>query len=106
MSETTMTVAREQEPKTETVLGTRRGFVPAMRLAWGALVGLSLTLFALSVPARYAELSEIAHRSSAQLGPGDDLLRGLLLTALVMAALFEPLKRRIDALVERWFYRS
>jgi hypothetical protein len=78
MSETTMTVSREQEPKTETVPGTRRGFVPAMRLAWGALVGLSLTLFALSVPARYAQLSEIAHRSSARLGSGDYLLRGLL----------------------------
>jgi len=25
-------------------------------------------------------------------------------TAMVMASLFEPLKRRIDALVERWFY--
>jgi hypothetical protein len=71
-------VAREQEPKTETVQGARRGFVSAMRLAWGTLVGLSLTLFALSVPARYAELSEIARRSSAQLGPGEDLLRGLL----------------------------
>ncbi len=78
MSETMMTVTREQEPKTETVPGTRRGFVPAMRLAWGALVGLSLTLFALSVPARYAELSEIARRSSAQLGPADNLLRDLL----------------------------
>jgi hypothetical protein len=38
------------------------------------LVGLSLTLFVLSVPARYGELAAIARRASAQLGPGDDLL--------------------------------
>jgi hypothetical protein len=38
------------------------------------LVGLSLTLFALSVPARYRELAEVGRRAFAQLGPGDDLL--------------------------------
>ena len=35
----------------------------------------------------------------------EDSQLAYFLTALVMAALFEPLKRRIDALVERWFYR-
>src|SRR5215212_8994572 len=46
----------------------------AMRFGWGVLVGLSLTLFMLAVPARYKELAEVARRASAQLGPGDDLL--------------------------------
>ena len=50
----------------------------AMRSGWGVLVGLSLTLFVLSVPARYGELAGIAHRASAQLGPRDDLLRRFL----------------------------
>jgi hypothetical protein len=50
----------------------------AMRSGWGVLIGLSLTLFALSVPARYGELTGIAHRASAQLGPEDDLLRRFL----------------------------
>jgi hypothetical protein len=30
---------------------------------------------------------------------------GLLLAAMLMAALFDPLKRRIDAFVERRFFR-
>jgi hypothetical protein len=44
------------------------------------LVGLSLFLFALSVPARYGELAELARQSSARLahGSGPDLLRGFL----------------------------
>jgi hypothetical protein len=45
-----------------------------MRFGWGVLVGLSLTLFVLSIPARYEELAEVGRRASAQLGPGDDLL--------------------------------
>ncbi len=49
-----------------------------MRFGWGVLVGLSLTLFVLSVPARYGELAGIAHRASAQLGRGDDLLHRFL----------------------------
>ena len=53
-------------------LGEWRSTV-AMRFGWGVLVGVSLTLFVLSVPARYGELARIAHRASAQLGPGDDL---------------------------------
>lgn len=39
---------------------------------------MSLVLFVLSIPARYGELAELARRASAQLGPGDDLLRGFL----------------------------
>jgi hypothetical protein len=46
----------------------------AMRIGWGVLVGLSLTLFALSVPARYRELAEVGRRALARPGPGDDLL--------------------------------
>ena len=53
--------------------GERRSAV-AMRFGWGVLVGLSLTLFVLSIPARYEELAEAGRRASAQLGPGDDLL--------------------------------
>jgi hypothetical protein len=45
-----------------------------MRFGWGVLVGLSLTLFVLSIPARYEELAEVGRRASAQLGPRDDLL--------------------------------
>src|SRR5918992_1381986 len=50
----------------------------ALRFGWGVLVGLSLSLFVLSVPARYGELAGIAHRASAQLGRGDDLLHRFL----------------------------
>jgi hypothetical protein len=50
----------------------------AMRFEWGVLVGLSLGLFVVSVPARYAELAEVTRQASVQLGPGDDLLRGFL----------------------------
>jgi hypothetical protein len=53
---------------------SERGSVAVMRLGWGVLVGLSLALFVLSVPARYEQLSDIARRVSAQLGPRDDLL--------------------------------
>ena len=60
---------------------TARGGWPALaaaRLGWGLLVGLSLVLFALSVPARYGELSELARQSSARLAHGSGLLRGFL----------------------------
>jgi hypothetical protein len=53
--------------------GERRSAL-AMRFGWGVLVGLSLTLFVLSMPARYEELAEVGRRASAQLGPRDDLL--------------------------------
>jgi hypothetical protein len=63
--------------------GTTQGGRPALvaaRLAWGVLVGLSLVLFALSVPARYEELAGLARQSSERLGHGSgtDLLRGFL----------------------------
>jgi hypothetical protein len=63
--------------------GTAQGGRPALmsaRLGWGVLVGLSLVLFALSVPARYEELAGLARQSSARLGHGSglDLLRGFL----------------------------
>jgi hypothetical protein len=57
---------------------SQRPGIAAVRLGWGVLIGLSLGLFMLSVPARYAELVEVARQASAQLGPGDDLLRRFL----------------------------
>jgi hypothetical protein len=70
------TVAKVLEGTGETAQG-RRPALAAARLGWGVLVGLSLVLFALSVPARYAEL---ARRSSARLahGSGLDFLHGFL----------------------------
>ncbi len=66
----------------------------AVRFGWGALVGLSLALFILSVPARYGELAKVGRRVSAQLGPGDDLLsyflaqRAYALTVLSLEVVF------------------
>jgi hypothetical protein len=34
----------------------------AMRFGWGVLVGLSLALFMLAVPARYEQLAEVGRR--------------------------------------------
>ena len=53
--------------------GEQRSTV-AMRFVWGVLVGLSLTLFVLSMPARYGELAEVGRRALTQLAPRDDLL--------------------------------
>ncbi len=50
----------------------------AMHLGWGVLVGLSLGLFVVSVPARYAELAEVGRQASVQRRSGYDLLRGFL----------------------------
>ena len=60
-----------------TASGEQRSTV-AVRLGWGVLMGLSLGLYALSVPARYPELAEVARQASAQRRSGDDLLRGFL----------------------------
>jgi len=57
--------------------GERRSLV-AMRSLWGVIVGLSLTLFVLSTPARYRELAAVGRRALAQPGSGDDLLLGFL----------------------------
>jgi hypothetical protein len=65
-------------PKKERVRRVSGRLRSTMRLGWGVLVGLSLGLFVLSVPARYAELAQVARRASTQLGAGDDLLRSLL----------------------------
>jgi hypothetical protein len=64
---TTMTKAIEGTG--ETTRGGRHALVAA-RLGWGALVGLSLVLFALSIPARYGDLAGLGRRASAQLGHG------------------------------------
>ena len=63
--------------------GTAQGGRPALvaaRLGWGGLVGLSLVLFALSVPARYEELARLARQSLTRLGHGSGLesVRGFL----------------------------
>jgi hypothetical protein len=73
------TVAKALEDTGKTVQG-RRPALAAARLGWGMLVGLSLVLFAFSVPARYGELAGLARQSSARLGHGSglDLLRGFL----------------------------
>jgi hypothetical protein len=60
-----------------TASGERRS-TGAGRFGWGVLAVLSLGLFVLSVPTRYGELAEVGRRASAQLGPGDDLLRHFL----------------------------
>jgi hypothetical protein len=59
-------------------LGERRSTVAAWRLGWGVLVGTSLILFGLSMPARYGELVDVGRRAAAPLGPGDELLRRFL----------------------------
>jgi hypothetical protein len=73
------TVAQALEGTGETAQ-RRRPALAAARLGWGVLVGLSLLLFALSVPARYGELAGLARRSLARLGHGSgpDFLRGFL----------------------------
>jgi hypothetical protein len=72
-------IAKALEGTKVTASGGQRT-IAAVRLGWGVLVGLSLVLFALSVPARYEELAELARRSSARLGHagGLDFLRGFL----------------------------
>jgi hypothetical protein len=73
------TLAKNLKDTLRTAQDGRPALVAA-RLGWGVLVGLSLFLFALSVPARYGELAELARQSSARLahGSGPDLLRGFL----------------------------
>ena len=64
---------------------------PAVLLwGWRVLIGLPLLLFALSIPARYRELVEVARRLSAELGPGYDALRDFLAggTYYALGALF------------------
>jgi hypothetical protein len=73
------TLAKTLKGTGETTQDGRPALVAA-HLGWGVLVGLSLVLFALSVPARYEELAELARQSSARLGNGSslDFLRGFL----------------------------
>jgi hypothetical protein len=71
------TIAKTFEGSGKTAQGGRPALVAA-RLGWGVLMGLSLVLFALSVPARYEELAELARQSSARLAHESGLLRGFL----------------------------
>jgi hypothetical protein len=45
-----------------------------MRSVWGMLVGLSLTMFVLSMPSRYGELANVGRRATAHFGSEDDFL--------------------------------
>jgi hypothetical protein len=45
-----------------------------MRSVWGILVGLSLTLFVLSIPSRYGELADVGRRATLHFGFEDDFL--------------------------------
>ena len=73
------TLAKTLKGTGETAPGGRHALAAA-RLGWGVLVGLSLVLFTLSVPAKYEELAELARQWSARLahGSGLDFLRGFL----------------------------
>jgi hypothetical protein len=53
---------------------SERRSIVAMRFAWGVLVGLSLTLFVMSIPSRYGELADFGRRATARLRPEDELL--------------------------------
>jgi hypothetical protein len=68
-----------------------------MALVYGILTALLAGIFELSVVSIQHVLLVLAHVEDSQLA--------YFATAMVMAASFEPLKRRIDALVERRFFR-
>lgn len=72
-------MAKTQKVTEKMVVG-RLPAIALLRLGWGVLVGLSLVLFVLSVPARYGEVAELARRSSARLGVDGDFepVRGFL----------------------------
>jgi len=71
------TMVKTREATGGTTMGSRRA-VAAARLGWGVLVGLSLLLFVLAVPARYEELAEVARQATRRLRPSGGLLHSFL----------------------------
>jgi hypothetical protein len=69
-----------------------------LTLFYGLLTAVLAALFELNVVALQHAALVLTHE--------EDSLAAYFATALVMAALFEPLRRRIDAFVERRFFRS
>jgi hypothetical protein len=67
-----------------------------LTLVYGALTAILAGFFELNVVALQHVLLILTHEEDSQLA--------YFATALVMAALFEPLRRRIDAFVERRFF--
>jgi hypothetical protein len=68
-----------------------------LTLVYGLLTALLAGIFELTVVMLQHALLALAHEEDSQLA--------YFATALLMAALFEPLRRRIDAFVERRFFR-
>jgi hypothetical protein len=68
-----------------------------LTLVYGLLTAVLAGIFELTVVALQHALLVLAHEEDSQLA--------YFATALLMAALFEPLRRRIDAFVERRFFR-
>jgi hypothetical protein len=68
-----------------------------LTLVYGILTALLAGIFEVTVVALQHVLLAVAHVENSQLA--------YFGTALVMAALFEPLRRRLDAFVERRFFR-
>jgi hypothetical protein len=69
-----------------------------LTLFYGLLTAVLAGLLELNVVALQHELLVLTHEEDSQIA--------YFATALVMAAMFEPLRRRIDAYVERRFFRS
>jgi hypothetical protein len=69
-----------------------------LTLVYGLLTALLAGMFEVTVVALQHVLLVLAHVEDSQLA--------YFATALLMAALFEPLRRRIDAFVERRFFRG
>jgi hypothetical protein len=68
-----------------------------LTLVYGLLTAVLAGIFELTVVALQHALLVLAHEEDSQLA--------YFATALLMAALFEPLRRRIDAFVELRFFR-
>jgi len=74
------------------------GLIINLTLVYGILTALLAGMFEVTVVALQHVLLLLAHAEDSQLA--------YFATALLMAALFEPLRRRIDALVEHRFFRG